>query len=361
MQIAQELAGYSLGAADLLRRAMGKKKKSVLDAEFVNFEAGMKDNGSPAEAINALWETMVPFSAYGFNKSHAAAYGLVSYWTAYLKANYPAEYMAALLGVGARRQGQVGDLPGRMPAHGHQGAAARRQLVPGPVHPGRHRRPLRAGRDPQRGRQRGGRHPRGARRAPAGGRLRRLPRPRPAVVCNKRVIESLIKAGAFDSMGHTRRALMEVGVDIRVEDPSNGPIIYPIIISLFEMLLMNILTNAIKYNASPKPRVDISFAQEDHSLLIRFRDNGIGIAEGRTQTDLPEVLSGRRDDRIPVSGSGIGLYLVQQIARLHHGKIVADSEGEDKGSRLHADPPLEKAGRNEHETDGKETDTHRRG
>ena len=97
MAIAQKVAGYSLGKADLLRRAMGKKKKSVLDAEYVGFEAGMKANGFSAAAVKTLWDILVPFADYAFNKAHSAAYGLISYWTAYLKANYPAEYMAGLL------------------------------------------------------------------------------------------------------------------------------------------------------------------------------------------------------------------------------------------------------------------------
>src|SRR5699024_4713943 len=88
MEIAQKLAGYSLGQADLLRRAMGKKKKEVLDAEYTNFEAGMKANGYSANAVKTLWEILLPFSDYAFNKAHSAAYGLVSYWTAYLKAHY---------------------------------------------------------------------------------------------------------------------------------------------------------------------------------------------------------------------------------------------------------------------------------
>ncbi|MCX4634916.1 DNA polymerase III subunit alpha [Streptomyces platensis] len=97
MAIARELAGYTLGGADLLRRAMGKKKPEVLAAEWDRFHAGMRDNGYSEEAVKALWDVMLPFSGYAFNKSHTAGYGLVSYWTAYLKANYPAEYMAALL------------------------------------------------------------------------------------------------------------------------------------------------------------------------------------------------------------------------------------------------------------------------
>src|SRR5580693_1882046 len=94
---AQILAGYTLGQADLLRRAMGKKKKEILDKEFKPFYAGCKERGYSDKAIQAVWDVLVPFAGYAFNKAHSAAYGLVSYWTAYLKANYPAEYMAAVL------------------------------------------------------------------------------------------------------------------------------------------------------------------------------------------------------------------------------------------------------------------------
>src|SRR5664279_3118406 len=97
MAIAQHVAGYSLGQADLLRRAMGKKKKSELDKQFENFSAGMADRGYSPSAVKTLWDILLPFSDYAFNKAHSAAYGMLSYWTAYLKANYPAEYMAALL------------------------------------------------------------------------------------------------------------------------------------------------------------------------------------------------------------------------------------------------------------------------
>jgi len=97
MAIAQKVAGFSLGRADLLRKAMGKKNKEILDKEYVNFEKGMTDNGFSKSAIDKLWETLIPFSDYAFNRAHSAGYGMVSYWTAYLKANYPTEYMAALL------------------------------------------------------------------------------------------------------------------------------------------------------------------------------------------------------------------------------------------------------------------------
>ena len=97
MRIAQRVAGYSLARADILRKAMGKKKREVLDKEYEGFAEGMRTNGFSPGAIKVLWDTILPFADYAFNKSHAAGYGLVSYWTAYLKANFPAEYMAGLL------------------------------------------------------------------------------------------------------------------------------------------------------------------------------------------------------------------------------------------------------------------------
>ena len=97
MRISQKVANYTAGQADGFRKAMGKKKPEVLEKEFITFEAGMKSNGFSDAAIKTLWDTILPFAGYAFNKSHAAGYGLVSFWTAYLKANYAPEYMAALL------------------------------------------------------------------------------------------------------------------------------------------------------------------------------------------------------------------------------------------------------------------------
>src|SRR3546814_18430855 len=97
MAIAQKLAGYTLGQADLLRRAMGKKKKAELDKQFETFSGGMQERGYSMAAIKTLWDILLPFSDYAFNKAHSAAYGVVSYYTAFLKAHYPAEYIAALL------------------------------------------------------------------------------------------------------------------------------------------------------------------------------------------------------------------------------------------------------------------------
>src|ERR671938_267667 len=208
MAIAQQLAGYTLGKADLLRRAMGKKKREVLDAEYVGFEKGMLDRGFSAAAIKALWDVLVPFSDYAFNKAHSAAYGLVSYWTAYLKANYPAEYMAALLTSvrddkdksalylnECRRLGikvlppdvnesaadftPVGtDIRFGLAAVRNVGANVVDAIVAARTEKGRF--------------------------ASFEDFLRKVP----VVVCNKRTIESLIKAGAFDDLGKTRRSLL---------------------------------------------------------------------------------------------------------------------------------------------------------
>jgi two-component system, OmpR family, phosphate regulon sensor histidine kinase PhoR len=122
--------------------------------------------------------------------------------------------------------------------------------------------------------------------------------------------------------------------DIRVDPPPGAPLFYPVITSLFEMLLMNILTNAVKYNTSGKPRIDITFENRDKSLLIHFRDNGIGIVPAERKRIFRKFYQTRHDGPVPVGGSGIGLYLVQQIARLHHGKMVADSTGSGEGSVL---------------------------
>ena len=210
MEIAQKLAGYTLGNADLLRRAMGKKKKEVLDKEYVPFSEGMKANGYNEASVAALWGVLVPFSDYAFNKAHTAAYGLVSYWTAYLKANYPAEYMAALLtSVGddkdksalylgeCRRMGikvlppDVNDSVGRFAAVGTDirfGLNAVRNVGHNVVEA------IAAARE-EKGRFTS---------------FRDFMSKVPPVVCNKRTIESLIKAGAFDGLAETRMGLLRV-------------------------------------------------------------------------------------------------------------------------------------------------------
>lgn len=210
MEIARHLAGYTFGQADLLRRAMGKKKKEVLDAEYVPFSSGMRANGYPDDAIKALWDVLVPFSDYAFNKAHSAAYGLVSYWTAYLKANYATEYMAALLT-------STRDDKDKSALYLNECRRMRITVLPPDVNAS------------------------DALFTPVGEDIRfgltavrnvganvvdAIVKAReekgaftsftdfldkvPAVVCNKRTIESLVKAGAFDSLGHTRRSLLAV-------------------------------------------------------------------------------------------------------------------------------------------------------
>jgi DNA polymerase III subunit alpha len=209
-QIAQRVAGYTLGKADLLRRAMGKKKKEILDAEFVPFSDGMRANGYSDQAITKLWDILVPFSDYAFNKAHTAAYGLVSYWTAYLKANFPAEYMAALLTSvrddkdksalylnECRRMGikvlppDVNESVAGFAAVGSDirfGLAAIRNVGANVVEAVV------------------------STRADQGAftSFKDFLRKVPAVVCNKRTVESLIKAGSFDSLGETRYGQVSV-------------------------------------------------------------------------------------------------------------------------------------------------------
>src|SRR5437763_9052509 len=213
MAIAQKLAGYSLGKADRLRRAMGKKKKEILDKEFEPFAAGMTANGYSAGAIKTLWDILVPFSDYAFNKAHTAGYGLVSYWTAYLKANYPAEYMAALLT-------SVGDDKDKSAVYLAECRRIGIKVLPPAVSASMSRfSPV--GNDIRSGL--GAVRNVGTNVVESIIRCRRdkgaytefydFLRKVDAVACNKKTIESLIKAGAFDSMGHTRKGLLAVHAD----------------------------------------------------------------------------------------------------------------------------------------------------
>jgi len=97
MEVARIIAGYSMGQADLLRRAMGKKKKEIIEKEKIPFIEGAVKQGYTEKKAREIYDILVPFADYGFNKSHAAAYSVIAYQTAYLKANFPAEFMAACL------------------------------------------------------------------------------------------------------------------------------------------------------------------------------------------------------------------------------------------------------------------------
>ena len=212
MAIAQKVAGFSLGQADILRRAMGKKKKSELDKQYVGFAEGMKSRGFGEGAIKALWEILLPFSDYAFNKAHSAAYGVVSYWTAYLKAHYPAEYMAALLT-------SVGDSRDKLAMYLNECRRMGINVLPPDVSESILFFAA-VGEDIRFGlgavRNVGSNVVDGIVSARADGPyasfhdfLKRVP----VHAANKRTVESLIKAGAFDTMGATRRALVEIHED----------------------------------------------------------------------------------------------------------------------------------------------------
>ena len=210
MAAAQKVANYTLGQADVLRRVMGKKKKEELEKQFEGFRAGMLANGFSESAITTLWEVLVPFADYAFNKAHSAGYGVLSYWTAYLKANYPAEFMAALLtSVGdskdklalylseCRRMGikvlapDVNESDGAFSAVGDDirfGLGAIRNVGFNVVE------------FIKSARQEKGRF------TSFHDYLKKVP----AAAASRKAVESLIKAGAFDSMGSTRRAILEI-------------------------------------------------------------------------------------------------------------------------------------------------------
>ncbi|HEY2762499.1 MAG TPA: DNA polymerase III subunit alpha, partial [Pseudonocardiaceae bacterium] len=207
LAIAQQLAGYTLGKADLLRRAMGKKKAEILEKEYEAFFAGMRSNGYSEAATKTIWEVMLPFSGYAFNKSHTAGYGIVSYWTAYLKANYPGEYMAALLT-------SVRDDKDKMAVYLAEARKMGIKVLPPDINESGHRFTA-IGTDIRFGLE--------AVRNVGGNIVASIIRSREAkgrytsfsdfldkseiTACNKRTIESLIKAGAFDELGNTRMAL----------------------------------------------------------------------------------------------------------------------------------------------------------
>jgi len=213
MAIAQKVAGFSLGRADLLRKAMGKKDREILDKEYVHFEAGMKHHNFSDAAIAELWKTLIPFSDYAFNRAHSAGYGVVSYWTAYLKANYPTEYMAALLTSvrddkdksalylsESRRMGirvlppDVNESDAEYTPRGKDirfGLAAIRNVGEGVVASIKKSR-IEKGNFTS-----------------FGDFLAKVD----VQVCNKKTIESLIKAGAFDSFEVSRKGLMAVHLE----------------------------------------------------------------------------------------------------------------------------------------------------
>ena len=209
MAAAQRVAGYTLGQADLLRRAMGKKKPEELNKQYEIFKKGMLDNGYSVEAVKALWDTLLPFADYAFNKAHSAGYGVLSYWTGYLKANFPAEYMAALLT-------SVGDSKDKLAIYLNECRRMGIQVLPPDVNQSigvfaAVGEDIRFGLGAVRnvGQNVVASIMEARQSAPFDSFDDYLTRVSPQA-STKRVVESLIKAGAFDSLGHTRRALIAI-------------------------------------------------------------------------------------------------------------------------------------------------------
>ncbi len=214
MQVAQEIAGYDMADADKLRKAMGKKIKSVMDAEKQKFVDGCVSQGHPPQLGADLWDAIEPFAGYGFNKSHSAAYALIAYQTAYLKAHFPAEYMAALLTSTKRDKDRTAIYLNECRAMGID------VLVPDVnvsetdfvSRDGKIRFGMSAVRNVGEGvveriveaREGGG---------PFADFSDFVNRVDPLAL-NKRTIESLIKAGGFDSLGHGRKSLFLIYDDI---------------------------------------------------------------------------------------------------------------------------------------------------
>jgi DNA polymerase-3 subunit alpha len=229
----QQVAGYSAGEADIVRKAIGKKIESLMRREEPRFLAGCRDKGLSADQAQTLWRLIQPFAGYSFNRAHAAGYGLVAWQTAYLKAHHPVEYMAALLTsvkddkdarpkyLGSCRRMGITVLPPDVndsdadftPAGNSAGpdgtpaGSSPGPDGPGPAEPRAIRYGLSAVRNV------------GEQVVQAIVTARRdkgtftdffdFCDKVDAGVLNKRVVESLIKAGAFDSLGHPRKALIE--------------------------------------------------------------------------------------------------------------------------------------------------------
>ncbi|MDK4242952.1 DNA polymerase III subunit alpha [Corynebacterium pseudodiphtheriticum] len=213
MRISQKLANYTAGEADGFRKAMGKKKPEVLAQQYEKFSAGMAENGYSKEACDTLWGVIEPFASYAFNKSHAAGYGLVSFWTGYLKAYYTAEYMAALLT-------SVGDKKDKSAIYLADCRHLGIKVMPPDVNESDVEF-MAVGKDIRYGmgavRNVGTevvnsiiktRKQKGAYRS-FGDYLDKIE----LLPCSKRITEALIKAGAFDSLGHPRKGLMLIQED----------------------------------------------------------------------------------------------------------------------------------------------------
>jgi len=209
MRIAVKIAGFSMAKADTLRKAMGKKKREIIDREGENFIKGGVAKGYPEDKVRKLWEQIIPFAQYGFNKSHSVAYAYVAYLTAYLKAHYPAHFMAAMLTSEASNTDKLAMYLGRCRSMGLA-------VLP----PDLNRSELAFSVEPE-GIRFGFIAVKGVGEAAARAviearekagsftSISHFLRSLPARAVNHKVVECLAKAGCFDSFGITRRGLVE--------------------------------------------------------------------------------------------------------------------------------------------------------
>jgi signal transduction histidine kinase len=130
------------------------------------------------------------------------------------------------------------------------------------------------------------------------------------------------------------------GCDIRIHNPSGRSFYHLISPALFEILLMNLFTNAVKYNESEVPRLDITFEPKGRGLHIRFEDNGIGLPKSEFRKVFKKFYQIGRSDDMSAKGTGLGLHLVESIARFHKGKMIAESKGSGKGAAFSLILPL---------------------
>nr|WP_322098496.1 DNA polymerase III subunit alpha [Nakamurella alba] len=321
MAIAQKVAGYSLGQADLLRRAMGKKKKSELDKQFEAFSAGMAERGYSGAAVKTLWDILLPFSDYAFNKAHSAAYGLVSYWTAYLKANYPSEYMAALLT-------SVGDDKDKSAIYLAECRSMGITVLPPDVNASEKNfapvgTDIRFGLSAIRNVGTGVvasiiacRKDKGA-YTNFSDYLSKVD----AVACNKKVIESLIKAGAFDSLNHPRKGLLMRHVEAvdsvlalkRAEAEGQ--------FDLFGEL-------STEDSADSSLHIEIPDTEWDTKLRLGFEREMLGlyvsghplsgvehVLASQSDASLPDILDGTIPDRATVTVGGILTGLQRRLTK----------------------------------------------
>ena len=271
MAIAQKLAGFSLGRADLLRKAMGKKNKEILDKEYVHFDEGMRNNGFSSIAIEELWKTLIPFSDYAFNRAHSAGYGVLSFWTAYLKANYPTEYMAALLT-------SVRDDKDKSALYLNESRRMGIKVLPPDVNfsnaeytPGGS--DIRFGLTAIRNigenvvasivKNRGEK----GNYTSFSDFLAKVD----GTVCTKKTIESLIKAGAFDSLGHSRKGLMSIyleAIDSVMEEKRAQAI------GQFDLFGG---ANEVSANGISTLALEVSDQEWDKALLLAYEREMLGL------------------------------------------------------------------------------------